>query len=447
MIASGKWLTTNAEKPLGLALLIGFHIAICCVSLVYISLFKRPDYFTASYFHIFYDPAHLHVALIAVAGFALVSLLFTFARFSFGYFTGFYLYSMLLSYLWMNCFSSLDYDHRLGGFSAVASAVAFLLPALLISSPVRQRYALSTRALGYLLTAILLVAVATIVIGAVYNFRLVGLEDIYDFREQLEFPVIISYSLGITSNALLPFAFACFVARKNYRRAAAVLLLLLLFYPITLSKLAFFTPVWLVAMTLLSRIVAARTAVVLSLLLPMLAGVLLVLFKTADAPLPFQLGVRYFYTVNFRIIAIPAAAMDLYSDFFSKHDLTHFCQISILKSFIACPYQDQLSLVMEKAHKLGNFNASLFATEGIASTGLVFAPVGVFVCGLVIALGNRLSAGLPPAFILISAAVFPQILLNVPLSVALLTHGMAILFLLWYITPRTIFEQDGAIAN
>jgi hypothetical protein len=56
------------------------------------------------------------------------------------------------------------------------------------------------------------------------------------------------------------------------------------------------------------------------------------------------------------------------------------------------------------------------------------------------ALGNGLSAGLPSRFVLISGAVFPQILLNVPLSVAAVTHGLAVLFLLWYITPRTIFD-------
>jgi hypothetical protein len=74
----------------------------------------------------------------------------------------------------------------------------------------------------------------------------------------------------------------------------------------------------------------------------------------------------------------------------------------------------------------------------------LFAPVSIFVCGLVIALANRLSSGLPPRFILISSAVFPQVLLNVPLTTSLLTHGAAVLFLLWYITPRTMFEQKAS---
>jgi len=85
-------------------------------------------------------------------------------------------------------------------------------------------------------------------------------------------------------------------------------------------------------------------------------------------------------------------------------------------------------------HALTNdlfFNAFLFATEGITSVGMMFAPLSVFVCGLIIALGNRLSSGLPPRFILISSALVPQILLNVPLSTVLLTHGLSILFLLW----------------
>ena len=63
--------------------------------------------------------------------------------------------------------------------------------------------------------------------------------------------------------------------------------------------------------------------------------------------------------------------------------------------------------------------------------------------GLIVGFANRLSAGLPPWFILVSGAILAQILLNVPLSVGLLTHGAGLLFLLWYITPRSIFERPN----
>ena len=173
---------------------------------------------------------------------------------------------------------------------------------------------------------------------------------------------------------------------------------------------------------------------VVSLLGPILAGLVLVYLFDAKAAL-------YLSFVNHRMIAVPAVGIDVYTDFFLKHDLTYFCQISFSKYFVSCSYQEPLSLVMQRTYRLGNFNASLLATEGVASVGLLFAPIAVFVCGLVIALGNRLSAGLPAGFVLVSGAVLPQILLNVPLTTTLLTHGGALLFLLWYVTPRTIFQQ------
>ena len=95
---------------------------------------------------------------------------------------------------------------------------------------------------------------------------------------------------------------------------------------------------------------------------------------------------------------------------------------------------------MEHAYKLGAFNASLLATEGIASVGFYLAPIAVLACGLIVGIANRLSSGLPARFILLSGAMLPQILLNVPFSTVLLSHGAALLFLLWYLTPRTMFE-------
>ena len=215
--------TDKAEKPLGLALLICFHIVICCVSLVYIARTYAP----APAFHIFYDPARLYIAVIVVAAIALVSPFFILARFSFGYLIGFYFYTMILGYLWLNCFTDLNYDHRLAGLSAAASAVTFLLPALFISSPVRQIYTLTARSFDRLLTCILILGIATIALGAIYNFRLVTLDDMYEYRAKLSAPPIVNYVVTIVSHVLLPFAFAGFVASKAHWRAAAVLVLLL----------------------------------------------------------------------------------------------------------------------------------------------------------------------------------------------------------------------------
>jgi hypothetical protein len=103
----------NSER-LRLAFLICLHIVLSCVSLVYVSEIRTG-------FHILYDPSRLYGAIAVAIAFAVVAWLFTFVDFSFGYFVGFYLYTMVLGYLWINCFSDFDYNHRLFGLSAAAS--------------------------------------------------------------------------------------------------------------------------------------------------------------------------------------------------------------------------------------------------------------------------------------------------------------------------------------
>jgi hypothetical protein len=430
----------RSRERFGLGVLICIHIVICCVSLIYVADNDLPIAFEPATFHIFFDPAKLHIAVLAVAAFALVSTVFVFARFSPGYFVGFYFYTVVLSYLWLSCFTDLNYDHRLARLSAALSAVAFLLPVLFVTSPVRQVYVLSAAAFDRGLMFILLFAVATVAAGAVYNFRIIGIRDIYDFRDKLESPTILNYAIGMAIGALLPFAFAGFVARGAYWRAASVLLLLFSLYPVTFSKVALFAPFWLLGLLISSKLVEARIVVILSLLIPILGGIFVVSFFRPYAAL-------YLSIINFRMIAIPAVAIDVYNDFFSRHDLTYFCQVSVLKTIMHCAYPDQLAVVLERAYKIGNFNGSLFATEGIASVGPLFAPISVFGCGLVIAIGNRLSAGLPAGFIMVSGAIIPLVLLNVPLTIALLTHGAGLLFLLWYITPRAIFVEKNCFTN
>ena len=67
----------------------------------------------------FYDATRLYVVIPIIAAFTLVSALFLVSGFSFGYFShGFLLlHLMVLGYLWLNCFTDLNYDHRLAGFA------------------------------------------------------------------------------------------------------------------------------------------------------------------------------------------------------------------------------------------------------------------------------------------------------------------------------------------
>jgi len=429
-----KDVSTPSQFRPGLIPLLCLYIVTCCVSLAFVA---------TSYADVIaFDRHHLFKPLLFVACFSIVAIPFTIVPFSFGYFLGFYFYTMILGYLWLIEFSKTSYDHSLAIISIYLSALTFLAPALFITSPIRQRFALPARAFDALLSLILVLAAATVAVGALYNFKLANLDDMYKFRAGIEFPALLRYSIGMTTGALLPFAFACFVERGNPWRAGIALLLILLLYPITLTKLTLFMPCWLLFLLLLSRLTETRTSVILSLLLPMSLGVAWMLVSQSGS-LSSPLMQQYVGIVNSRMIAMPSVALEVYNNFFSTHPLTHFCQINILKPLVSCPYSEPLSVVMNGAYAFGNFNASLFATEGIASTGLALAPFSVLVCGLAIGLSNRLSSGLPPRFVLLSGGVLPHIFLNVPFSTTLLSDGAALLFLLWYITPREMFGGHG----
>src|SRR5439155_11246381 len=113
--------------------------------------------------------------------FGLVSILFAMARFSFGYFVGFYFYTMIFGYLLLVRFSVLSYDHHLAVVSIIISCLAFLAPALLITSPARRSLEWPKQRFDLLPSVILLLTAATLAAGAVYNFKPVGLSEMYKF--------------------------------------------------------------------------------------------------------------------------------------------------------------------------------------------------------------------------------------------------------------------------
>src|ERR1700761_810952 len=148
-------MTDDKRDRLRLGLLLGVHIVVCCLSLVVVAYYRIPDDLKPDKFHIYFDPSRWYVAVAAAAVFAVVALLFMRARFSFGYFVGLYFFTMVLGYLWLNCFSGRDYDHWVGALSASASVIVFLLPALFITSPLRQIRPLTTKSFDRLLTGLL----------------------------------------------------------------------------------------------------------------------------------------------------------------------------------------------------------------------------------------------------------------------------------------------------
>lgn len=414
--------------------LLAIHTLICCISLAMVlQLYGYLRLFT-------WSAAHISEAALLALPVAAVASMMAFARFSFGYLLSFYLFTMTLGYFCLIPFSELPYDHTLPAISAITSAVAFLVPTLFLKWPIKPIHTISVKGVRRLVAAIAAASLAIGATGVFFNFKLVGLADIYQFRDELRFPIILQYAMGMALGALLPFAFACCIEMRARLAAVAILLLLVAFYPVTLTKTALFAPVWLCFLWFISSRLEARAAVIVSLLGPIALGIVVAILSE-HGPVPRSLYLNYFGTINFRMVAYPSVALDVYNDFFSRHELTHFCQISAIKRLGICPDGEQLALIIAKNYPVGNLNASLLATEGVASVGSTLAPISALLAGLILSIGNQVSEGLPPRFVILSSGMVMQTFLNVPLSVLMVTNGAAILFLLWYVMPRLQFAE------
>lgn len=149
------------DSKAGLRTMVLLHSAVTCLSLIEVATFQLS---------IDFNPGRLWIAVIVAIGFSAVSLLFVSARFCFGDFVGFYFYTMILGFLWIDVFSEYSYPHLLAGVSAAASLLLFLMPVLLIRAPLRPLVILSNDRFEQQLTFILAISVAVIAVAATYNW-------------------------------------------------------------------------------------------------------------------------------------------------------------------------------------------------------------------------------------------------------------------------------------
>jgi hypothetical protein len=415
-----------------LSVLLALYLLVNCVSLATVG-YLFPDY------HFGFETSQLSNAIVASLFAAGLIPLFVLARFSLGYFVGLSLYGMVAGFIWISYFSGLSYDHAQARLSASVSLLMFLLPALFVSVPMKPKTAVSPRTMDRLLVSMLICAIVVVVWNAYYGVAFVGTGEAANLRGYFVRPAILRYVTGSMVGAVLPFVFAYTALHGRYYLAGFSILLLASFYPILLTKTVLFAPAWLTFLFFMFRSFDSRVAAVLTLLVPLTAG--LVTYAVASSYYPAVAG-YILEVVNLRMFAIPSSAMDHYSDFFAAKPVTNFCQLSILRATTGCAY-GELGTVFSDHYHLGNFNASLFATEGIASVGPVWAPVSALVCGLLFSLANGLSERLPAPLVAVSSGLVVLAILNVPLSTAALSNGLLVLFLLWLLAP----DETAAIGG
>jgi hypothetical protein len=421
------WLALSAS---GLAAFLGAACLLAlCISLIVVAGDVRPV------FHISYNGSSAAPAFLSVALFGLIAAALSGRPFSFGYFVGYYMLAVTCGYLWLSYFTPLAYDHSAARWSAVISCVLFFLTATIpLKSSGLKIPTLSAVQMDTLVKCLIALVLAIAIRSAFTGLHFVGLFADDLLRSELNHPSWMNYADSIALSCLIPFAFAWLTHRRSYWTAALCLVIELSFYPSTINKTALIAPFWLIFIFLLARVAEPRLATILSLLLPLSAGLLAMLVDPSRPELVFRV-------INFRMLAIPASGLDHYYHYFSTHPLTHFCQISPIAKLFSCALPDQLGPLMAQEYSIGNYNASLLAVEGMASVGIYLAPLAAAFCGLLMTCGNLASRGIAPSFVLLSSSVLVVMMMNVPLSVAMVTHGGIILFCLWSITPRPIEAQ------
>ncbi|HEY3656203.1 MAG TPA: hypothetical protein VGL34_14650 [Steroidobacteraceae bacterium] len=357
---------------------------------------------------------------------------FTLADFSFGYIVGVVFYGTIAGFIWLSYFTEFEYDHDTARWSSVLALTTFLLCPLFQMWTVRRAFKISIETMDKALTGALVAAVMVLIADIQFGFTIVGMDEAQRLRASVQRPVFLNYVTNNFIHAVLPFAFAFFAQRGHWLKAGTCLIIVASFYPALLNKTVLFAPLWLIYIFLIFRAVAPKRAWVLCLLAPLLLGLILNTAGESTGKL------SVFYLINERFFAIPSIALDRYAHFFTSNPHTYFCQINVVRWLTGCPYSKELGSIFADHYRLGNLNASLFATEGAASVGFSWTPIVTLVCGAVLSIGNSVSRHLSPTFVATSSAIAVQALMNVPLSIALLTDGVGTLFILWYLCPDGI---------
>jgi hypothetical protein len=404
-----------------LALLLAVFLAVNCISLATVERSVGIE--------------HRHV-LNALAGVFLTAgliPLLLFGRFGFGYLVGIHFYGAIAGFVWITYFSDLNYDHERARLSAIASLFMFLLPLLFQTGQLRRTIVVLPQTMNRLLIAALCFTGVVLAWNGHYGVAFVGMREAGELRSAFVRPAVLNYITGSLIGAVLPFAFAYFALQRRYYLASAAIFLIVLFYPVLLNKTVLLAAAWLPFLFFMFRTFEPKRAAVLSVLIPMTFCLTFYAVAPAESPIGLLAAHMFGYT-NIRMLAVPSIAMNYYSEFFASNPLTGFCQINIVRAVIGCPYTNQLGPILADRYGLGNLNASLFSTEGIASVGPVWAPISAFACGLVISVANSVSARLPPQLIAASGGLVVQAFLNVPLSTSFLSNGFLALLLLWYVT-------------
>lgn len=324
----------------------------------------------------------------------------------------------------------------LSGSLALSFLFIVLFPRIRLARPLpalSPRLFWVTFVLGYLALAVYAIRV----FGE--SFALVSLWDVYEQRavagEAAE-GTLAGYATGILAGCMNPFLMAYgLIRRRKLLVLWGALGQLFVFTTFALKSVVISVPLllgfyWLLLTPAKVPVWRLGVIVVLS-----IAGPLALMFAfDADSDI-FIANIAAL--VFLRTYGLAGATIGVYYDFFQHNPHTFYSHVGPVRALIDYPYDRQLGEVI--GIYLGSpgldYNANMFATDGIAAGGLVALIVLGLVAGLVIRLCSALVPKRNWKLICAASAMSIMNLANTSLFTSLLTGGLLFLILTCALAP------------
>lgn len=327
--------------------------------------------------------------------------------------------------------------------ASVAASMAILLRVSTLGGNAAVVPFRANRRLSAILGVLTVVSVVVFVFNYYQNMRFVSFEDVYDLRfetNQVDKGAFVNYLTTWLSYCFLPFYFARGVLRKNPIDIGIGLVGSLLIYAAMGSKAAILMGFVIYALHLLFE--SGKNFLFRLLAALAVAVTLIVSLFPDEGPL---LWVKSILLV--RVLGTSGWTMSTYYDYFTTNGFTFYTHIGPINALTgAYPYGEyslgQIIGLQYSGSAEANFNANFWASDAFAALGIAGVPVVTAVLCAVFFAINRAAKGYSTEFVVLWLSGFWLALLNLPLSVALLSGGgLMTVLLLWGASPYQLMQK------
>lgn len=283
-----------------------------------------------------------------------------------------------------------------------------------------------------------ILSIVILVLKNYQNMRFVSFADVYELRAEAaesEGGFFDSYMVMWLTYCFLPFFYAKAFITKNLKEFFFGAFGSLMIYMTNGAKMAILLGIMIFGVYVLISSGKQYLNKVLTILISFILIILLAIPNTG-------FWVFFKSIVLVRVLAVGGWTISTYYEYFTANDFTYFTHIGPIQSLLGSyPYGEyslgQVIGIEYSGSATANFNASFWASDGIAALGLIGIPVITIVVCILFYIINRSSRVLHYQFITIWLSGFWFASTNLPLSVALLSGGgIVVLFLLWTLSKR-----------